>query len=346
MRSPVLALALTLLMTSCRSGCASGDRAHIVQATREGIMGTRIQVKVWTDGTAHQRRRASQATEDAFEAAREVNSRMSPYLAHSAVSRINEGAGKEGVEVDEWTFEVIRRSLWASRITSGAFDPTWAVLAPLWDVHSKDPLLPDEALVKQRLGLVDYRQVTVDQEASRVRLERRGMKLDLGGSAKGFALDRMAQAVRDRHFDSFICEAGGDLFVAGTHGDRPWKLGIRHPRVSGEIVATYEVHRDMAVVTSGDYERFFMLDGKRYHHILDPATGFPARGLISVTLFGSRGLDADALSTGIFVLGLQRGMELVEKIQDLDAVIIDDGGVVHVSSGMEDQVEVIATITP
>jgi thiamine biosynthesis lipoprotein len=154
----------------------------------------------------------------------------------------------------------------------------------------------------------------------------------------------MAEALRDGGLEDFICYAGGDLFVSGRPGKRPWKLGIQHPRKRSEIIASYEVQRPMAVVTSGDYERFFMHAGRRYHHILDPTTGFPSTGTMSVTLQASSGLLADALSTGVFVLGAEEGLALVERTEGVEATIIDSEGRLHVSEGFSETLTVLGSI--
>jgi len=314
----------------------------MIEDRREGIMGTRVSVKVWAPGGSEGEARAREGIEAAFTAAREVQSRMSPYDPASAVSRVNAAAGAEAVEVDSWTWEVLRASVEANRLTHGAFDPTWAALADLWDYRAADPAPPSRQEVEERLGLVGVSGLEMDAEHRTVRLARPGMRIGLGGSAKGFALDRMAEALRGLSLDDFICYAGGDLFVSGRPGDRPWRLGIQHPRDTGKLLARYPVTRPMAVVTSGDYERFFVHRGTRYHHILDPRTGFPARGIQSVTVMAPAGLEADALSTGLFVLGVEEALGVLAGLDSVEAVIVDGSGKVHCTAGICDLLEVVA----
>ncbi len=326
------------LVTGCR------DRPGLVTGSLDGVMGTRLEVKVWTGGRSADRKAALAGIEDAFEQARRVERLMSPHDPASTVSRINAAGIDSAVEVDDWTYEVLEESLRVSRETSGAFDPSWAALSDLWDFGSEQPVPPDPVDVQARIGLVDHSRILVDGAARTVKLATAGMRIGLGGSAKGFALDMMARALRNRGLTSFICYAGGDLIVSGKPGHRPWRLGIQHPRDSFAIAATYELAGARAVVTSGDYERFYNYQGVRYHHILDPRTGFPVRGTMSVTLMAPTGLRADALCTGVFVLGPTRGMALVERLDDVEAVIIDDQGSFHVSSGMRGKLEITSTV--
>lgn len=337
-----LVMLMALHLSCCRSGCDRGPAAGMIQEAREGIMGTRISVKLWSGKGGGGRREARVAIEAAFDEALEVQSRMSPHDPHSAVSRINAAAGGEPVDVDPWTWQVLEESVEASRLTGGAFDPTWAALDELWDMRAARPVPPSREAVARKLGLVGVRGLVMDTESRSVRLARSGMRIGLGGSAKGFALDRMSGALRKHGFENFICYAGGDLFVSGRPGERPWKLGIQHPRQAGGILATYPVHRSMAVVTSGDYERFFLHRGKRYHHILDPRTGFPAEGKMSVTVMAPRGLVADAISTGLFVMGLREALALVEELEGIEAAIVDSEGRIHRSSGISDQLTLVA----
>jgi thiamine biosynthesis lipoprotein len=328
-----------LLAAGCRGGEAGGS---LMEQAREGIMGTRISVKVWVGPGARKEREAREGIERAFERAVEVQERMSPRDPASAVSRINASAGREAVVVDPWTYEVIERSVEVSGTTRGAFDPTWAALEDLWDHRSPDPAPPTPEQVEQRLGLVGARGILMDPEARTVKLKRKGMRIGLGGSAKGFALDRMAEALHGSGTADFICYAGGDLFVSGRRGDRSWRLGIQHPRDRGRLLARYSVDRSMAVVTSGDYERFFIHRGVRYHHILDPRTGFPASGTMSVTVLATSGLLADALSTGLFVLGAGEGLEVVEKLEGVEAVFVTAEQRVVCSSGICGALEMLS----
>ena len=337
-RAVLVAGALLLAAVSCRKGPPHA----MVEERREGIMGTRISVKVWAPGGGEGERAAREAIEAAFSEALEVQSRMSPHDPESAVSRVNAEAGGKAVKVDPWTWKVLEASVEAGTLTRGAFDPTWAPLGEIWNHREAAPSPPSMQEVEEKLALVGVRGLEMDAGSQTVRLARAGMRIGLGGSAKGFALDRMAGALRARSLEDFICYAGGDLYVSGSPGDRPWKLGIQHPRDSGRLLARYPVTRSMAVVTSGDYERFFMHRGTRYHHILDPRTGFPAPGAQSVTVMADGGLEADALSTGLFVLGVEEALAVLGGLPGVEAVIVDHSGKVHCTGGICDLLEIAA----
>jgi thiamine biosynthesis lipoprotein len=337
--------ACLLALPGCRKPAPPGsspDEGAEIKEARESIMGTRVSVKIWVPAGGEWEQRARDAIEVAFSRALEVQSRMSPVDPASAVSRINASAGEREVIVDPWTFGVLARSVEVSRLTRGAFDPTWAALEDLWDYKASSPSPPLKEEVEARLGLVGVRGLELDSGRRSVKLLSAGMRIGLGGSAKGFALDKMADALRKKGFENFICSAGGDLYVSGRRGVRPWILGIQHPRARGVNIARFEVERPMAVVTSGDYERFFMHRGRRYHHILDPRTGFPASGTMSATLMASDGLTADALATGVFVLGADDGLSLVEGIEGVEAVIVDEAGGVHCSGSFCSRLEMLS----
>ena len=171
------------------------------------------------------------------------------------------------------------------------------------------------------------------------------MRVGLGGIAKGHALDLMAAALRKRGVVDFVCYAGGDLVVAGRKGDDPWVVGLRHPRNRDGLLARFAVESDAAIVTSGDYEHAVIAGGKRYHHIIDPRTGFPAEGMMSVTVMGLSGLLSDALATGIFVMGAERGLDLVEDLDGVEAVLIDGEGNVTLSSGVANVPEFLPIVS-
>jgi thiamine biosynthesis lipoprotein len=237
---------------------------------------------------------------------------------------------------------VIRRGVEIGELTGGAFDVTWAALWGLWDFRAAEPRVPPADEVARRARLVDYRRVELDEAAGTVRLPEAGMAIGLGGIAKGYALERAAAALRARGLESFLLVSGGQVYAAGDRAGRgAWRVGIRDPRGGPEDLFARLELRDASASTSGDYESFFLADGVRYHHILDPRTGRPARGLRSATVVSGDPVLADALSTGIFVMGPEAGLALAERLPDVEAVLIDDDGRVLVTSGLEDELEPI-----
>lgn len=307
------------------------------------VMGTRITVSLWTDDEAAAARGAAAV----FEEFRRIDRLMTSWLEDSDVSRINAAAGVRAVKVDPEVIAVIRKAQEVARVTNGAFDITVGAFRGLWKFdQDKDGTIPDPAAVRARLPLVGYRDLQVDAGRRTVKLRRKGMRITLGGVAKGYAVDRAVKLLQAQGFADFILQAGGDLYVSGRRGDRAWRVGIRDPRgAEGTTFAVAEIE-NQTFSTSGDYERSVIKDGVRYHHILDPATGKPATRSRSVTVMAADAFTADAWSTALFVMGVDAGMPLVEKTPGIEAVFVDAANRVHLSSGLEKRVWVHRQPTP
>lgn len=253
----------------------------------------------------------------------------------SEISRVNAGAGREAVVVSPDTLAIVKRGLWIAEQTDGAFDITVGAFRGLWKFdQDRDGTLPTEAEVRERLALVGWRDVQVDEAASTVKLGRAGMRLNVEGIAKGYAVDAAVRAMRAAGLKDFLVQAGGDLFASGRHGDRDWQVGIQDPRgARGNIM--YEVSlADRAFNTSGDYERFVMREGVRYHHILDARTGFPSRASRSVTVLAPDAFTADVLDTALFVIGPEAALRLVATQPGVEAVIVGGDNQVHMTPGL------------
>ena len=263
---------------------------------------------------------------------------LSVWHATSDVSRINAEAGRTAVKVSGETIELLRTAKQVGEWTGGKFDVTFGALSGLWKFdHDQDNQIPRPADVGARLPDIGIEAVELNADRGTVFLPRQGMRLHLGGIGKGYAVDRAVAILRADGVSDFLIQAGGDLYASGSRGDRPWRAAIRDPRAD-RIFAAMNV-RDETFSTSGDYERYFIRDGRRYHHILDPDTGAPARGCRSVTIVARQATLADALSTGVFVLGPQAGMALIEKLPGVEGVIVTDANVVMVSSGLKERLE-------
>jgi thiamine biosynthesis lipoprotein len=215
----------------------------------------------------------------------------------------------------------------------------------LWDFRAPEPAVPPAAEIDRRARLVGYRRVELDEAAGTVRLPEPGMMIGLGGIAKGYALAEAAEVLRGRGLEDFLLVSGGQVYAAGRRSgvgeDRPWRVGVRDPRGGPEDFFALLELADASASTSGDYERYFVADGVRYHHILDPRTGRPARGLRSATVVSADAVLADALSTGIFVMGPEAGLALAARLPGVEAVLVDGDGGVLVTSGLEDRLEVL-----
>lgn len=296
--------------------------------------------------------RSREGLNTAIERIVEIEQRMSATLPDSDISKINENAGKNPVKVHPDTFFVIKKALEYAELTQGSFDISTLPVSRLWDLSADNPRIPEAEEIKQTLALVDYRKIKLDEEKQTVYLESEGMAIDLGGIAKGYAGDEVVNILRQHGVERALINLGGNIMVInGREDGSPWRIGIQNPRQEKEPearhVAVLQV-RDCAVVTSGDYERYnvkvYEQTGKRYHHIFDPATGYPAEnGVISVTIVTESGIDADALSTSLFVLGVERGLVLADSLEGIHALIITQDKEIYFSDGFEDRVSEIHT---
>ena len=299
---------------------------------RDQVMGTVVDVTVWTDDEPGARK----AADAVFAEFKRVDALMSSWLDDSAVARLNKGAGSRAIAVSPELFKLIGSALEAGKETSGAFDITVGAFRGLWKFDQDiDGSIPKKADVVARTKLVDYKKVQVNAKSSTVKLARKGMRLTLGGIAKGHAVDQSVAIMRAQGFDNFILQAGGDLFASGSKGDRKWRVGIRDPRGPREASFAVAEISNRTFSTSGDYERFVVKDGVRYHHLLDPKSGRPATKSRSVTVLAPDALTADIWSTSLFIIGHEAGMKLVEARDELDAVFVDKDNHVHISSGLQ-----------
>ncbi|MEK6606462.1 MAG: FAD:protein FMN transferase, partial [Myxococcota bacterium] len=320
------ALGLTL-------AAAVAAEPRLVERSRPA-MGSSLSIAVWADDEP----RAAAAIERAFVEFDRLEALMTVWRETSDIARLNAAAGRRPVLVAPEVRQALRAARRVSEWTGGKFDVTFGALAGLWKFdHDQDDRIPDPAEVRRRLPLVDYRDLVVDERVGTAFLRRKGMRAHLGGIGKGFAVDRVVAILREAGLRDFFVQAGGDLYVSGRRGDRAWRVGIRDPRgPEDRYFATLDL-ADSAFSTSGDYERFFFDRGRRYHHILDPTTGEPARGCRGVTILAPDATTADGLSTGVFLLGPKDGMALVERLPGVAAVIVDDRNRVIVSSGLRDR---------
>jgi thiamine biosynthesis lipoprotein len=293
----------------------------------EAIMGTRVAVELWSEDAAL----ATRAMEAVIAEMRRTDELMSTYKPESQLSAVNAHAFEGPVEVDPEIIEVVTRSFDFSRMSAGAFDVTYASVGYLYDYRARQR--PSGEQVTAALPAVDYRQVQVDSKRNTIRFLRPGMRIDLGGIAKGYAVDRSIEILRELGIEHAMVNAGGDTRLLGDRRGKPWIVGVRDPRNEGRMVTRLPLENE-AISTSGDYERYFEEDGVRYHHILVPGTGEVARAVRSATIIGPDATLTDGLSTTVFVLGVERGMELVSRLSGVEAVIVDKDGRIFYSAGL------------
>lgn len=293
-------------------------------------MGTPFRISV-SGASAEQVDAAAHA---AFSEIARIELLMSEWRPDSELSAVNDSAGDHPVKVSAETFAVVHEAVKLAEMSGGAFDPTWAALRGLWDFQTKPPKLPTAEAIAGRLKRVGWQKVKLDAKASTVFLAEPGMALGLGGIAKGYAIDRAADIMKRHGLERFIVDGGGDLYVSGVKlSGQPWTLGVQSPRTPGKLIATLPL-TDAAMVTSGDYERFFVLDGVRYHHIIDLRTGHPAQLSQSVTVRASKAMMADALSTAIFVLGPEAGIALAKKLPGVEAAVVGANGAISTTPAL------------
>lgn len=295
---------------------------------RFDIMGTQARIEFWSPDS--ERAKALLAKTQAIMEA--VNQEMSPYIASSALYRLNQKAASQAQKVSTELFELLELSTKLSEKTQGAFDITFASVGYLYEYRErKQPSKDDIARLK---SAINYQGIELDPSKHTVRYRDSRIKIDLGGIAKGHAVDRCIEALAKDGIQNAIVQIGGDSRIIGNRRGRPWIIGIKHPRHANQIVSKIPLE-DIAVSTSGDYERYFIDDeGKRIHHIIDPKSGESARRSQSVTILASSSTLADALSTSLFVMGHERGLALINSLENVSAIVIDDQGKLHYSNDL------------
>jgi thiamine biosynthesis lipoprotein len=295
----------------------------------EAIMGTAIQVELWSDDP----RRAEAGLQAVVDEMHRIDRAMSPHKPDSELSRINRDAGTRPVPLSDEMFGLLSRAKEFSSLSDGAFDITFAGVGQLYDYRER--IRPTDAALAQARTSIGYRHLVLDPAARSVRFGLEGMRIDLGGFAKGHAVDCGAAILRRLGITNAIVTAGGDSHVLGDRRGRPWTVAIRDPRRAGEVVAVLPLE-DVAISTSGDYERFFDDGDERCHHVIDPRTGKSPSSVRSVTILADDGLTTEGLSKSVFVMGVTEGLRLIESQPGVDAVVVDAQGVLHFSSGLMD----------
>ena len=292
------------------------------------MMGTEVSVYLWSNDPEA----GLAALEAVFQEADRIDHLMSTYKDDSEISKINRTAAESAVVVSHELYQLIARSLEISVLTQGAFDITYDSVGQHYDFRERQR--PDDETVVSELENIDYRYVRLDDQTKSVRFLRHGVRINLGGIAKGYVVERGIDILRTKGVENAIVTAGGDSRLLGDRRGRPWMVGIRDPRKDGEVAISVPL-QDEAISTSGDYERFFDEDGIRYHHIIQPGTGTPANGVHSATVFGPDAVSTDALSTSVFVMGVDKGLRMIAVLPDYESIVIDAEGQVFFSDGLE-----------
>jgi thiamine biosynthesis lipoprotein len=303
-----------------------GAQAQWLQRSAD-IMGTRVVIQLWSESVGA----GEVAIEAVLEELRRIDRAMSPFCPDSELSRVNRQAAQGAVVISDELYGVLARAQQISELSDGAFDITFASVGHRYDYRRG--IRPREQQLEQLLPMIDYRYLVLTPDPPRLAFARPGVRIDLGGIAKGYAVDRGIAILQQHGIEHALLSAGGDSRFLGDRRGRPWRVGVRDPDDKAGIRALLPLS-NTALSTSGDYERFFIQDGERYHHILNPRSGRSVKGLRSVSVLGAEAITTDALSTALFVLGRQAAMALVERLPGIEAVLVDTEGRLHFSSGL------------
>lgn len=306
-------------------------RRNQVVKKRVALMGTVIEITA----VAKRRVTAERAVSEALGEMQRIERVMSVFDPQSELSRINALAAERPVQTTEEVFSLLEKAVEVSRISEGAFDITVLPLMHLWGFMKKDGRVPAEEEISEILPQVNYRHLLLNRSERSVTFRWPGVGIDLGGIAKGHAVDRALSVMLNLDIEGALIKAGGDLCSVGTKEEgMPWVIGIQHPREKDQIIAALEIEKG-AVSTSGDYERYFIVDGKRYCHIIDPRTGHPVQGVAGATVLAPTAVEADGFSTAIFTLGSQKGMALIEEQKKTEGMILTDRLEKTISAGFQ-----------
>lgn len=320
-------LSILVLFTSCKS--PEPERT-------EYVLGTICTINLFNHGT-------DAIYNEAFDRLKKLESILSANRDDTNLAAINAAAGINPVKAEPETLTILRDALTYSEKTGGMFDPSIGPLVKSWNIGTDYAAIPKPAVLHSAMSLVNYHDIIIDEKNGTVFLARKGMKLDLGAIAKGYAADDIARLLKSHNIKKAIIDLGGNIYAMGEkEPGKNWNIGIRDPETErGEPILSISVN-NTSVVTSGIYERFFEVDGKKYHHILDPRTGYPVENeLLSVTIVATSSMDADALSTSTFLLGTDKGMALIEKTKNVDAIFINKQKEVRISSGLRGKIKIL-----
>lgn len=296
------------------------------------LMGNRFELSVVGDDPAW----AHEHIDAAVEEIRRIERLLTTYDEKSETSQVNRYAGLTPVAVSAETFHLIERSIRISRLTQGAFDITYgSVDKRLWNFDTTMTSLPDPETAKKMVRLIDYRNILLDREQGTVFLKHAGMRIGFGGIGKGYAADRARYLLQNRGVTSGIVNASGDLAVWGQQPDgRPWTIGVVHPDASDQPFSYMQLS-NMAIATSGNYEKFILVGGKKYSHTIDPRTGLPVTGIKSVTIITPYAEIADAMATPVMIMGIKAGLDMINQMKDIECILIDDDNRIYTSANIK-----------
>ena len=318
LKRPIAFIIIAIIILTV-TGCTTNKKQEPLTRT-EFLMDTVVTLKIYD-------KQDKKILDEAINRLKEIENRMSVTIDTSDVSQINKNAGIKPVKVHDDVYYVIEKAKHFATISDGAYEPTIGPLVDLWNITGTDEkersTIPSEAEIKEKMALVNYKGLQL-MEGNSVYLNRKGMKIDLGGIVKGYAADEMKRIFLENGVKSAIIDLGGNIYaIGGKKNSNMWKIGIQDPfDITGNYIGIINI-KDKSIVTSGDYERYFMYKGERYHHIIDSKTGYPSKNEVAgVSIISDKSINGDALSTALFILGVDKGTELIKKLGDVDAIFI------------------------
>ncbi|AQS08641.1 thiamine biosynthesis lipoprotein ApbE precursor [Clostridium saccharobutylicum] len=311
----------------------TGKRSKDTITKTNYVLGTMVNLRAYGAN-------ANNAIEKSIERLNNIDDKMSAFKENSEISKINSKAGISMETVSKDTYYVIKKAVKYSKILEGTFDPTIRPLVSLWNIGKGDEKIPGKYQIEERLKLVNYNDVILDDNNSSIMLKKIKQALDVGGIAKGFAADEVRDIFYKYKIKSALIDLGGNIFALGSkENGEPWRVGIQNPfEPRGEHIGILNV-KNKSVVTSGNYERYFIKDGKRFHHILDPRTGYPSQSkIISATIISDNSIDGDGLSTGVYILGVDKAIDIIERMNGIEAIFITEDKKIYTTSGVSDEI--------
>lgn len=305
--------------------------AQITHKRKLFMLGSPFEVTVVAKDTV----KANEYIDMAIAESKRIENLISDWIPTTQISEINKNAGIKPIKVDTEVFELVERAIKISQITKGAFDISYASMDKIWKFDGSMTTMPTEEAIKKSVEKIGYQNIILNAKERTIFLKLEGMKLGLGGIGQGYIADKIKNSLYLKGCISGIVNVSGDINAWGKQPDgKPWTIGIVNPMNKNKIFATFPII-DSAVETSGSYEKFVIFNGIKYTHIIDPRTGYPAKGIVSVSVFAKQTEIADAMATGIFVLGVDVGLDLVNQIKGIECIIVDDTGKVHSSKGID-----------
>lgn len=298
---------------------------------KENLLGSPFEITV----VAKDSLQGNEFTSLAIQEVKRIENLISDWIPTSQISKVNQNAGISPIKVNQEVFDLVDRATKISKLTSGAFDISYASMDKIWKFDGSMKEMPSAEAIKKSVEKVGYQNIILNSKDSTIFLKNKGMKLGLGGIGQGYIADKIKILLQEKGCKSGLVNVSGDINTWGTQPNgAPWTVGIVNPMNKNKVFATFPLD-DSAVETSGSYEKYVTFNGKRYSHIIDPRTGYPATGIVSVSVFAKQTEIADALATGIFVLGVEVGLDLVNQLNGIECIIVDDKGGIHVSKNID-----------